>query len=172
MEEGKWTTTSARKHQEARSEMGHKGFHFIWTWHDAHAWDPSTQKVEKGRSGVQDHHSPHREDILGYPKSVSERDQGRERGGFMFPNQNCSVEKNSPYSLPLVNYKINIFLHKELLRNHLLRADLEGPGPPSPASISTSRRKPMQIHNPHLLFLSSFAVAWSLFSLRHFSCKI
>lgn len=109
--------------------MGHEGFHFTQTQHDAHAWNPSTQKVERGGSGVQDHHSSHREDILGYPKSVSERDQGRERGGFIFPNQNCSVGKNSPYSLPFVNYKINIFLNKELLRNHLLGADLEGPGP-------------------------------------------
>lgn len=141
-------------------------------WNNARAWNPSTQKVERGGSGVQDHHSPHREDILGYSRVCLREGSGKGKGRIYVPQSNCSVEKNSPYSLPLINYKIYIFLNKELLRNHLLRAGLGGPGPPSPASISTSPRKPRQSHNSHLLFLSSFAVAWTLFSLRHFSCKI
>lgn len=121
-----------------------------------------------GGSGVQDYRSLHREAILGYLRVyLKERDKGRERRGFTFPNQHCSVEKNSPSSLPFTDYKINVFLNKELLSNHLLGAYLGGPGPPCPASNFKSPRKPLQSHNPHRFFLSIFCCSMVSFSLRH-----
>ena len=82
------------------------------------------------------------------------------KGGrrFMFSNRKCSGERNSPYCLPSINYKTNVLQNREVLSTPM-QSWSGGPGPPSPASIFTSPRKPVRRHNPHLWFRLSSAVA-------------